>query len=196
VLSGDLQNADPPGAKLHLSYIYRVEMTQYFWSGLVGPILGAAWGALSDYVDQTKGRVTRLSGESVADLLPVQTRLSETAAEIRAAELLVAAFMRELHEHGVAGKRLTGIKRLTQRRNTAYFAKLCVQSVRRLAETLGASGQTGHNPIHRHYRDIRAMSSHSSLQWERSSTLYGKWALGMKTGDRFVDDYPDPDLII
>ncbi|MBM3503257.1 MAG: hypothetical protein FJX65_05225 [Alphaproteobacteria bacterium] len=196
VLTGDLQSADPPGAALHKSYIYRVEMTQYFWTGLLGPLLGAAWGALNDYLEQTSGRIGRVSGEAIAELLPVQTRVSESAAEIRAVELLTAEFMRELHEHGVAGRRLTGIKRLTQRRDIAYLARTCVQSVRRLAETMGAGGQTGHNSVQRHYRDVRAMASHSSLQWERASTPYGKWAFGLKTGDRFVDDYPDPELVI
>lgn len=185
----------PPGAALHDSYIYGVEFLPYFRSLVLGPILGAAHGALADYLEITTGRTGRMFGESIVDQVPVQTRIAESALEIRSAELLARNEMNMMAEHGRAGQPLRGIKRINQVRDSAYIARICRTAVDRLASMMGASGQTDHNPVQRHFRDVSAMAAHGSLQWDKSISPYGKWALGLPTGDKSVDgieEAPEP----
>lgn len=185
----------PPGAALHDSYIYGVEFLPYFRSLLLGPMLGAAHGALADYLQITKSRTGQMFGESIVDQVPVQTRIAETALEIRTAELLARNEMNMMAAHGRARRPLRGIKRINQVRDSAYIARTCRNAVDRLVSMMGASGQTDHNPVQRHLRDVSAMAAHGSLQWDKSVSPYGKWALGLPTGDKAVDgveEAPEP----
>jgi len=184
------EGGDTPGAALHKGYIYGVEMLPYFRTALLGPILGAAQGALDDYIDLTRDRVAQMGGQSVARLTHVQTRLAESSADIHSVELLARELIDLLHRRGAAGERLQGAERLLVPRNLSYLSRLARGAVDRLAQMMGAHGQTGHNPVQRHLRDISAMAAHGSLQWEASLSPYGKWALGVETGDAEVDASP------
>lgn len=185
---GDADAPPPPGAALHDSYIYAGEFLPFFRSLLIGPMVGAATGALDQYLTMTKDRIGQMFGEAIADQVPVQTRIAELALELRAAEFFAEQIFADLHETASAGNKLMGPRRLTQGRDTAYIAKLCRSAADRLAQMMGASGQTGHNPVHRHFRDVSAMASHGSIQWDKTLSPYGKWALGLPTGDPNVDN--------
>ncbi len=188
VLSEDLGGTSAPGAVLHDSYIYKVEFQPYFATLLIGPILGTANGALNEYVAETRGRRGAMFGESIVDQVPVQVRLGESYSDIRAAELLVKDVIDYLHETGKAGRRPAGATRLNIARDFTYAARLCLKAVDRLSVSMGVTGQTGHNPVQRHFRDCRTMCTHGSLQWDKGMAPTGKMLFGLKTGDPFVDN--------
>jgi len=187
VLSDDVTGNDTPGAVLHDSYIYSVEMMPYFFTLLIGPILGTAQGAMNEYCAITRERVGAMFGESIADQVPVQTRIGESQSEIQAATALVDRHSRRLHEAGVAGVDLTGMERLDNRRNLAYAAKLCLQACDRLSGMMGITGQNGRNAVQRHFRDNRAMHSHGGIQWDACMAPTGKLLLGRPTDDPKAD---------
>ncbi len=182
--------SEPPGATEHESYIYRGEFLPYFRSLLIGPMIGAAHGAMNDYLEITQHRIGQMFGESIIEQTPVQIRIGESALELKSAELMAEQVINDLHEKGQAGTLLAGVSRITQGRDTAYIAKLCRSVADRLATMMGASGQTGNNPVHRHFRDVSAMAAHGSIQWDKNVSPYGRWALGLKTGDPAIDDAP------
>jgi 3-hydroxy-9,10-secoandrosta-1,3,5(10)-triene-9,17-dione monooxygenase len=168
-LASDIAGANPPGAAANDSYIYRVEMTPYFMTLLLGPIIGAAKGGFRDYVEMTKPRRGQNYGEAVIEQTHVQAAVAQSASDIRAAELMGQAILRVLHERGRAGLPIDGAIRAELRRDLAYLAKLGRDAVDRLSAMMGASGQTGHNPVHRHYRDITAMTAHGGIAWDRAT---------------------------
>jgi 3-hydroxy-9,10-secoandrosta-1,3,5(10)-triene-9,17-dione monooxygenase len=178
---------DPPGARLHESYIYGVEFLPYFRSLLLGPMLGAAHGAMEDYLSVTKSRIGMMFGESIVDQVPVQIRIAESALDLRCAEMLGRNVTGILARHGEEGRHLAGVKRINHVRDMAYIAQLCRRSVDRLASMMGASGQTDNSPVQRHFRDVTAMAAHGSLQIDKAMSPYGRWALGLPTGDAAVD---------
>lgn len=187
ILSEDMNQREPPGAKLHQSYIYNVEFPPYFNTLLIGPILGTARGALEEYVTITKDRTGAMFGESIVDQIPVQIRVGESYMELRAAELITKDILTYLHETGAAGKELVGTTRLNIIRDFAYVARLCLGATDRLSGMMGVTGQTGHNPVQRHFRDCRTMSTHGALQWDKSMFPTGRMLFGIKTGDPLVD---------
>ena len=187
VLSDDLAGSEPPGAKLHDSYIYRVELQQYFYTLLCGPMLGATRGGLEHYLQQTRGRTGQMFGESVVDQIPVQIRVAESFEELRVADLITDSLMDFLHEAGSSGKKIRGIDRLRIRREPAMAAKLCMSSITRLANMMGVTGQTGKNPVQRHFRDMRTISTHGGINWDNAMTPTGKLLLGLPTGDPQTD---------
>ena len=189
--SDECDQALPPGAALHSSYIYRVEYFHYFRACLIGPILGVTRGALQAYVHQTRGRIGRIASERVVDQLPVQVKISESAAELRAAELLGRYLRDTLADRGRQGTlRLSAVDRVALNRDLPHMARLCNQSVDRLAGMMGASGIGESNSVHRLRGDLTAMSAHGAMQWERYLAPYGQWVFGVPSGDPVIDREP------
>lgn len=183
----DFLGADPPGAQVHDGYVYRVEFALYFGTSLLGPILGAAEGALDQYTSTTRNRIGAIFRDKVADAVPVQLRLAESAAEISAASAIADRMLDVLHRRGAAGERLTPRERVESMRDRAYLTRLCVDAVHRLVRQMGASGLSDANPVQRHFRDISAMATQIGVAWDRNLAPYGKWALGLPTGIPAID---------
>ena len=187
VLTQEATGTTPPGAELHDSYLYSVEFAPYFFTLLAGPLLGTAMGALEEYCRLTAARTGQMFGESIAEQVPVQTRTGESAAEIQAANLLVENVMDYQQRYGIEGRDLPGTALMMIRRDLSYAARLCANATTRLSGMMGVTGQNGHNPVQRHFRDCRTISSHGGIQWDASMGPPGKVMLGLKTGDERVD---------
>jgi len=179
MLSTTDDGAPPPGAALHDSYIYRVDFTSHFFTFVAGPFLGTAAGALEEYCAITKKRTGQMFGESVAEQVPVQVKVGESVAEINAANAVVDNMCNWLHDLGSGGKPLPPMGALTIRRNLAFASRLCLDAASRLSGMMGVSGQTGRNPVQRHFRDCRTISTHGGIQWEASMAPTGQVMLGV-----------------
>ena len=117
-------------------------------------MLGAAEGAYRDYIEITRVRESAIFRSPVAEQVPVQERLAETAAELKAARLLRKHNDDLLHERGAAMEGLTAVENMENGRDRAYVARLCVQAVTRLVRQMGAVGLSDENPVQRHFRDV------------------------------------------
>jgi|TARA_B100001105_G_scaffold207754_1_gene172000 3-hydroxy-9,10-secoandrosta-1,3,5(10)-triene-9,17-dione monooxygenase len=188
VKSIELGGKNPPGSELHESYIYRVEMGMYFNTLLSGPMLGTTHGAMLEYLDQTKKRFGSLFGERVSEQAPVQQKIGESYEELRTADLIIDNLCDFLHHQGEAGQTILGEDRLKIRRETAMATQLCMRSATRLSGMMGVTAQTGRNPVQRHYRDLRTMSTHGGVHWDNATTPTGCYLLGIETGDPLIDD--------
>jgi 3-hydroxy-9,10-secoandrosta-1,3,5(10)-triene-9,17-dione monooxygenase len=186
----EMMARNPPGAKLHASYIYKLRPALYQKSWFAGPLLGTALGALKEYCAQTKARIGQLFGESVAGQTPVQIRLGESMAELDTAALVFDDFSRLLHAKGAAGEDIVGEDILRSRRTFTLAARQCLSAVDRLSAMMGVTAQTGRNPVQRLYRDCRTISTHIELNWDHSMAPSGKRLLGLTTGDPLVDEPP------
>jgi 3-hydroxy-9,10-secoandrosta-1,3,5(10)-triene-9,17-dione monooxygenase len=187
ILTEDATGTTPPGAKLHKSYIYSVEFSPYFFTLLSGPMLGTALGAFETYCEQTKGRKGQMFSERVAEQVPVQIRIGESAAELHAARLLIDNMNRWLHDFGVARRPMPATALQIIRRDMALAAKLNLRAAGRVAGMMGVTGQIGSNPVQRAMRDLRTICSHGGIQWDASMGPVGKLLLGVPTGDAKVD---------
>lgn len=195
ILTEEATGTTPPGARLHKSYIYNVEFSPYFFTLLTGPMMGTAIGAFEQYCEQTKARKGQMFGEAVAEQVPVQIRVGESAAELHAARLLVDNTTKWLHEFGVARRPLPATSLQIIRRDLALAAKLSQRAAGRVAGMMGVTGQIGANPVQRAMRDLRTICSHGGIQWDASMGPVGKMLFGVSTGDKRVDadrDYLEP----
>ena len=175
--------ARPPGAAVNPSYVYRAPLAPLRGSNIMGPLLGAAEGAYQDYVAVTKGRVGAMRGDRPAEDLSVQLRLSESAAELSAAALIIETdlrFMRERNRNGIA---LTQEERVSHLRDRTFAARLCLTATERLVRQMGASGIFRSNPVQRHFRDVSAMSTQIGVNWDFNMPAFARWALDLPPGD-------------
>ena len=183
----DMLSPNPPGSKLHDSYIYKVRPAAYQKSWFAGILVGTAMGALQEYAAMTKTRKGALFGESIVDQVPVQVRVGEAAAEIHAANLIVENFCKLLHDRGSAGQDIVGEDLLSAKRDMTFASRLCVKAAERLSGMMGVSAQTGRNAVQRHFRDCRTVTTHIELQWDHSMAPTGKYLLEVPTGDPLID---------
>ncbi len=82
-------------------------------------------------------------------------RLSESAAEVDTARLIMHHDTREIFARARRGEMPSLEARARYRRDHAYMAKLCVQSVNRLFEASGGHGIHEASAIQRFHRDIQ-----------------------------------------
>lgn len=184
----EFASMDPPGAPIAESYVHRVRTFPYQGSWFLGPLLGAARGALESYCAQTRTRKGKLFGESIVSQVPVQVRVGEACAKLDAAELLFEDVIRDLHAAGAAGEEIVGERLLRMRRLVTFGSRLCESTADSLASMMGVTGQKASNPVQRLYRDCRAISTHIELNWDQSMAPTGKVRLGVPTGDPLLDE--------
>ena len=121
------------------------------------------------------------------DQVPVQVRVGEAAAEIHAANLIVENFCQLLHDRGAAEQDIMGKDLLSAKRDMTFASRLCLKAAERLSGMMGVSAQTGRNPVQRHFRDCRTVTTHIELQWDHSMAPTGKYLLEVPTGDPLID---------
>ena len=183
----EFASMDPPGAAIAESYVHRVRTFPYQRSWFLGPLLGAARGALESYCAQTRARTGRLFGESIVSQVPVQVRVGEACAKLDAAELLFEEVIRDLHAAGAAGEEIVGERLLRVWRLVTFGSRLCASTADSLAAMMGVTGQKASNPVQRLYRDCRAVATHIELNWDQTIAPTGKFRLGVPTGDPLID---------
>lgn len=183
----EMRGGATEGSKGHPGYINHVMFSQYFGSVTLGPILGSAKGAVDAYREITRRRVGQMRGEAVAAQVPVQTRLSESAVEIRAAQSLFDNICNLLDEAGRDRRSLTKDEWVKMRADGAFIGKLCVSAVERVVKQMGASGLTSDNPVQRFYANIMGMTAHISQQWDLNAAPFGAWALGLPTDNQEIN---------
>ena len=180
LLFSDFNGANPPGATCNDGYIYAMEMGLHVHgSSPLGPIVGTAEAALADYLEITRDRVSAILGSKVAESDAVHFRVSESASEIHAADLIACTDLQRLHERGKAGGRFNEQEMLELQRNRGFVAELCVRSVNRLVRMMGATGIFDENPLNRYFRDIHAMTTQVGVAWDFTMPHWGRWALGV-----------------
>lgn len=183
----EMLGSEPPGAEVNDGYVYRMEFGPYFGMILLGPVLGMAEGALDGYLETTRVRVGAIRGNRIAESEPVQERVAESAAEIAAAGALIDRMVLQMRDRAQRGEFLDSRERAESMRDRAWATRTCVDAVHRLVRQMGAMGLGDDNPVQRQFRDLSAAAAQIGLNWDRNAGTYGKWALGVATGDQAID---------
>ncbi len=184
LLFADARAGRSSGAQNHQNPLYRLPLLVLGASMLSSTAVGAAKGALADYLEMTTGRRTRGAlaggGLAMAEFATVQLRYAEAAAAAEAAELILMTDMRTAMSKLRAGEVITVADRIRARRNQAYVTKLALQAVEALNASTGGAGLLLGNPIQRAWRDVNAVARHVSLNWDAVGTMYGQHAFGLE----------------
>jgi alkylation response protein AidB-like acyl-CoA dehydrogenase len=180
----DAASGRTPGSKLYTNRLYAVPVYSHISPCLAAVAVGAAAGAIEDFIDGTTGRLTRGSvtggNNRMAEFPTIQIKVAEAEASVDAARTILLRDLRtiaeEVRQHGEASVK----QRVLNRRGQVFAVKLAVQAADLLNGATGGNGLALSNPVQRAWRDVNAVARHVSLNWDAVSTMCGQMALGLE----------------
>jgi 3-hydroxy-9,10-secoandrosta-1,3,5(10)-triene-9,17-dione monooxygenase len=179
-LSVDLmKGCSAPGAGVNPGALYRLPVFDMFPYVVAATALGIAQGAIAQFTEDTRHRVTSYSTTLLSDHATTQARLGAAAAAADTAELLLLERCRSAMAAAEEARVPTPGEKIRLRRDGAYAALLCTRAVDRLFEAGGGEFLYDVRVMQRAFRDVHAAQSHYALAWDVASTAAGKFALGI-----------------
>lgn len=173
-----------PGSAVHGNPLYRIPFLAAVPVSIAAPALGAAQGAIDDFLDTIRVRTTRGAvagaGARMAEFGSVQSRVAEAMACVDAAKLLLLRDCEEVLSGVSAGNGISIDTRIRNRRDHAFSVRLAVQAVDALNSCTGGGGLFTNNVAQRAWRDANAAAKHISLNWDAVSTMVGQQAFGLE----------------
>jgi alkylation response protein AidB-like acyl-CoA dehydrogenase len=180
----DLLTGRAPGAAVNVNPLYRQPMLAVVPHALVSPALGMAKGALQAFIELAGGRTTRgaVAGghNRMVEFATVQMRVAEATASIDAAELMIMRDLRETIEVVAAGREAGIDLRMRNRLTHSFATRLLTQAVDAVFLACGGSALGLQHPVQRFWRDIHAVGSHISLNWDVVGAMYGQHVFGLE----------------
>ena len=161
--------------ELHGQARYRLPISVLLGWDLVAPLVGIAKGTINEFV---RGLAGRSGPGRTGDSPALQLRLSRASAEVDAASALMRQDVRESLSKARQGEAFTELERARFRRDKAFVAQLCLQSVNRVFDVSGGHALFNSHAIQRFHRDAHAAAHRDGLIMDLGGIEYGKLALG------------------
>jgi resorcinol 4-hydroxylase (FADH2) len=183
-------SGNTPGAQLYSNIpSYKIPMLTMIPSCLASVAVGAAAGALEDYIDATGARVTRgaVAGahQKMAEFATIQLRVADAAASVDAAQEILLRDLRDVTAKVYAGEKISETERIKSRRGQSFASNLALRAADALNASTGGQGLTLDNPVQRAWRDVNAVCRHISMNWDTVGTMVGQEALGLPPKGQF-----------
>lgn len=159
--------------------LYRLPVFDMFPYVVAGAALGIAQGAIEVFTEDIRHRITAYATTLLADYATTQARLGHAAAAVAAAERILVGNCREAMAIAAAGALPERAQKIRLRRDGAYAAHLCTESVDLLFGAGGGEFLYNQQVIQRCFRDVHAANSHYALAWDIATTMAGKDLLGI-----------------
>ncbi|ASN53382.1 acyl-CoA dehydrogenase family protein [Sinomonas sp. R1AF57] len=174
----DLGSGRAPGSELHPGGLYRLAYDSVWPLSLVGAVVGAARGALAEFIAATSRRLASLSSLQQASNGPALVRLAKAAAQLDAMTGLLLNDAR-VADSAPEGTVFSPLDRAQRSRNLAFAAQQLRAAVNELYESAGGSGVYLSAPLQRWWRDVNTAASHVAFTWDLASVAYGRAVTGV-----------------
>ncbi len=181
----ETSNGQGPGANIYAANpIFKMPMLCNIPSCLASVAIGAAQGALEDYLERTAHRVTRgavAGGQNrMAEFPTVQLRVADAQASCTAAQRTLIADLKAREATIKSGETISAKERIESRLGQAFSVALALRAIDALNASTGGQGLDISHPVQRAWRDVNAVSRHISMNWDAVGTMYGQLALGLE----------------
>jgi 3-hydroxy-9,10-secoandrosta-1,3,5(10)-triene-9,17-dione monooxygenase len=183
----DARLGKTPGGAIHEGSLCRAPLAGPLSLALCPSAIGAARGALADFLAYVPGRTNpHLRGAPQIDSPLTHQTVAEATARIDAADLMLHRAADDIHEAAERGGDMTPEIRTRVRMDCAFAVRSCLEAVESLFLACGGSGLSDKNPIQRAWRDLHAINEHATLQWQTNAEIYGRTLLGLEPGSDII----------
>ena len=163
-----------PGAEINRHPLYRMPIFGFSNLALASVPVGVAEAMIDEFTGFVASRAARKPPPPALEAL--HTRLAESAAEVKAARLLIMDAAVSSMAKLVSGALLTAADGTRNMHQNAYACVLTRRAAARLFEATGAHGIYLTSVMQRAFRDIYASTVHAGLNWDRHALQYGRMA--------------------
>lgn len=174
-----LHTGRTPGAALHSGPLVDASPVPVLSIALTGASIGAARGALADFLDQVKDRTLTYAGHTQAQWSVTHAKLGDAAVRIDEAQLLLERSAKLIDEHAAAGTPMPAQLRATVRMDCGQSVRRCMEATEMLYLATGGSGLKSTNRMGLLLADLRAMNMHALLDIDTNREMYGRVLLGL-----------------
>ncbi|MPZ56160.1 MAG: hypothetical protein GEU91_06585 [Rhizobiales bacterium] len=171
----DVAAGAAPGAQVNRNPLYRMPIFGFSNLALASVPVGVAEAMIEEFARFVAHRAARNPATPALEAL--YARLAESAAEVKAARLLIMNAAKDNMDKLVAGTRLDAADGTRGMQQGAYACVLARRAAGRLFEACGAHGIYLSNVMQRAFRDIYASTVHAGLNWDRAALHYGQMAV-------------------
>jgi alkylation response protein AidB-like acyl-CoA dehydrogenase len=168
-----------PHAGNHPTNLYRLSAEAMLSVSVATAVLGSAKFALRQFIERTTERRVILTGARKAEHGPTQARLSEAAAEIHSADLLLHDTLAEFDRLMTTGETFDNEHRVQAKWQAAYAAELCRRSVARMFSGSGAHAVYTPSALQAAFRNVNVGAQHASIDFDSSAEAYARARLGL-----------------
>lgn len=151
--------------------------------GLAGVTLGVARGALAVFQERLATKLRAASFRGPEQQVGAQQRLTESALELDAVQLIVLRDCEEMQATAARGEAASPEQRGRYRRDAAWAFHTCARAVARLLPAAGAHSIFNDAPLQRALRDTQVMSAHMVADWDLARETYARALLGLEIED-------------
>jgi alkylation response protein AidB-like acyl-CoA dehydrogenase len=170
-----------PHAGNHPTNLYRLSAEAMLSVSVATAVLGSAKFALRQFIERTTERRVILTGARKAEHGPTQARLSEAAAEIHSADLLLHDTLAEFDRLMTTGETFDNEHRVQAKWQAAYAAELCRRSVARMFSGSGAHAVYTPSALQAAFRNVNVGAQHASIDFDSSAEAYARVRLGLSS---------------
>lgn len=161
-----------PGAQVNPHHLYRMPIFGFTNLALASVPVGVAEAMIDDFVGFVAHRAERQPAPPALEAL--YARLAESAAEAKAARLLITDTAKTNMDKLASGARLDPADATRGLHQATYSCLLTRRAAARMFEAAGAHGIYLSSAMQRAFRDIFASTAHAGLNWDRSALNYGR----------------------
>ena len=170
-----------PHAGNHPTNLYRLSAEAMLSVSVATAVLGSAKFALRQFIERTTERRVILTGARKAEHGPTQARLSEAAAEIHSADLLLHDTLAEFDRLMTTGETFDNEHRVQAKWQAAYAAELCRRSVARMFSGSGAHAVYAPSALQAAFRNVNVGAQHASIDFDNCAEAYARVRLGLSS---------------
>jgi 3-hydroxy-9,10-secoandrosta-1,3,5(10)-triene-9,17-dione monooxygenase len=168
----DATDSATPGAEVNRDPLYRMPIYGFTNLALASVPVGVAEAMVDELARDVARRAARTPPPIALEAL--HTRIAESAAEVKAAKLLVMDAASTNVRKLATGERLLAADNLRTAHQGTYACLLARRAAARLFEAAGGHGIYLSNVMQRAFRDVYASTAHAGLNWDRAALRYGE----------------------
>ncbi len=175
-----------PGLKANPGPLYRLPFGQIFVRAVSSSSIGALQGALNDFQDYAKVRVSSNDFSRTADDPVAQLAIAETASAIDEMKTTLARNFGRMMAQARAGEDYDLEERLLFRFQSAQIVDRCARLITQILYSCGAQGVYRSSPIARTFADIHTGRTHIANNPSKVGCNFGGFTLGLPNTDTFI----------
>lgn len=166
--------------------LYRMPFASIFSTSITAPLIGAAEGAYSYYIERTRSRSRLTLGARGPEGRSATLAIARGLGALDASVLQIDRNLRELYDCGQRNEPIPMELRLRARRDQVLSTERAVEAIDLLLKSAGGHGVQGNTPIQRAWRDIHTGAAHLVNDVDQGVSTYGRWVLGLGVEDSLV----------